>query len=728
MTAAAAALMLADLKRSGLGRDDMVSMHLEALERGAVKKLTKRFEVPAYRIWYHDVGGQRTDFYRLRFTDDVMDSGTGKMLRYWQPPKSGVHAYFPPGMPWLQATNNPEANLLATEGEKKSVAAAKILNRFAFGVGGNWSFSLDGELLPDLKQFNLTGRLIEFAPDGDWQSNADVRRGWEEFSRLIVSAGAEGYWIKLKPGDKLDDVLVREGQAGIERCERIPFDAKKMISLARVAPKIGAHERKERIAGIVEQSLIERGSFHNADDEPLYFDKVEHRLISLRTHDEPAQRAFLEDVYGINASQNEYKFVYERLHAHALRRGGPALTPTFAHFDRNAGRLYVDVGAGQVARVTADGHELVPNGTDDALFRGFAMTPVEVSGRGAEKALREVLELPNFAGGRWLTPKQQRMVWELHFYSQFFPTLLPTRPLMLLYAQKGSGKSTGGRAVGLSLFGPEFEVTSITDSESDELTAALVNNPLVVVDNIDGRMRGVENLLAVAATGGKITRRMLYTTMQQEKFLLRARIIATSRQPDVFVRDDLRDRTVILALRPLQNHRAESDIQSEVLEHRPSLWAYMLRRLPSIIKALMGYESRPIKHRLADFSKFCLASGPALGYAVADVEAMLDALESERTAFAGEHSNLLQALNYWINSQRAAGRPLGCERYTAGQLLAEVRGAWPDERCPFRNPVAFGMALKNEESTLLDSFVIERDEHRSNTTLITIKPRGKDKP
>lgn len=719
------ALMLADLKRSGLNGVDVAAMQLASLDAAAVHRLTKHARVPAYVLPYFDQSGVKTDFFRLRFLGDVHDLRTGKVIRYWQPPKSPVHAYFPPGMPWQKAATDAKAPLLVTEGEKKAYAGAKLLNRLVFGIGGNWSFQVNGELLPELKTFDLTGRLVEFAPDGDWQANPDVRRGWEEFSRLFVASGAEGYWIRLRPGDKLDDVLVREGTAGVERCERVPFDARKMISLARVAPKIGAHERKERIASIVEQSLLGRGSFHNADDEPLYFDKAEHRLISLRTHDDPAQRAFLLGVFGINASQNEYRFVHEQLHAYALRQGGPALTPLFAHFDRAHAVLYVDVGGGRIARVTEDGHALVPNGTDDALFRGCSMSPVEIAKRGSEKALRTVLDLPNFAGGRWLTREQQQMVWKLHFFSLFFPSELPTRPLVLLYAQKGAGKSTGARAIGLSLYGPDFEVTSLTDPESDELTAALVNNPLVVVDNIDGRMRGIENLLAVAATGGKITRRALYTTMQQVKFALRARVIATSRQPDVFVRDDMRDRTVILPLEPIEHHRAESDIQHDVLAARPALWAHVLERLPAIVRALSRFKERPIKHRLADFSKFCLAAGPVLGYRQQDVETMLDALESERTAFANDHSSLLQALNYWINWQRVhEKKPLGCERFTAAQLLASVRETWPEpDRFPFRNPTSFGLAIKNEEATLRDAYEIKREGERSHTTLITIRPR-----
>ncbi len=721
------ALMRADLKRSGLNGEDEKILRLEALDASEVRRLTRHL-VPAYRLPYFDFAGEPIDFYRLRFTGEVIRDGD--LIRYWQPPKSRPYVYLPPYCDWLNGKRDTSQPVVFTEGEKKAAAGAKILERLVLALGGSWNFQakkLHIDLLSELREINFEGRETFIAFDGDAATNEHVALAERHLAARLGPLGADVRFIRLPPDLKLDDFLLRYGPDDFYKLRCDPADLRTTIRVIRSKPKLPAHEKDERVSNTVLADMASRGSFHTVDHEPLWFDRAERRLHSLLTPDDGNLRAFVVEAYGLNPSESVYRHAFERVRAHAVRHGDAAITPLFAYYDRAHAALFLDVGANRVAKVTAIGWTLEPNGVDDVLFRGCRMEPVEPARRGAESALDDLLALPNFAGGDCLTKTQQRLVYELNFWSLFFPTLLPTRPLLLLDAVKGSGKSTGARAAGVSLFGSGFDVHSVDAKRLDDVTTALVNNPLVVLDNLDGRLPGIENLLAVASTGGTVPRRVLYTTMTLAEYRLRARVIATSRQPDVFVRDDLRDRTIILSLDRLASFRAESDILGETLARRPALWAYVLGLLPDVVKALATAKPEPVKHRLADFARFALAVGPALGHRRADVEAALDAVEAERTSFAGHHSLLLQALDYWIEFQRLhRADVIGCVDRTAGDILTMVNIAWPHGAPPFQRPEKFALALKNEDATLRATYDIRRKPGRANQTLITIRLRKDD--
>ncbi len=728
--------MRADLKRSGLNGHDETTLHLEPLDATAVQRLT-RHPVPAYKLPYFNLAGEPIDFFRLRYLGEVRNQ-KGKLDRYWQPPKTRPHLYLPPYLDWSKASTDYTIAAFVVEGEKKAALGTKLLRQYVLGLGGIWNYGskkLGLELLPELEAMRLDGREMFIVFDGDSVTNKDVALAQRSLAAVLTPRGAGVRFIHLPSGVKFDDYLLAHGPDAFLQLPCESADPKTTIRIIRSKRKVPPHEKDERVANVVLADLAAHGSFHVVDQEPMWFDRSERHLHPLLTADDGNWRAYIVESFGLNPSEHEFRYAFERVRAHAVRHGGTATTPLFAHFDRTGATLYIDIGMHRVAKVTAKGWTLEPNGTDDILFRGCRMEPVDPARRGAESALDDLLTLPNFAGGDCLTKSQQRLVYELHFWSLFFPTLLPTRPLLLLDAVKGSSKTTSARATGVSLHGGGFDVHSVDAKRLDDVTTALVNNPLVVLDNLDGRLPGIENLLAVASTGGMVPRRVLYTTMTLAEYRLRARVIATSRQPDVFVRDDLRDRTIILSLDRLTSFRAESDILGETLARRPALWAHVLERLPAVVKALATAKPEPVKHRLADFARFCLAAGPALGHRRADVESALDAVESERNSFAGHHSRLLQALDYWINFQRIyrdRQKPedresLGCEKQTAGQIMEMVNTAWPHGSPPFHSPEKFAHALKNEEPTLRSTYDITRKSGRANQTQITIRVRkGED--
>lgn len=733
-------LMRADLKRSGLNGTDEDTLHLAPLDAAAVRKETRgKFGVPAYSLPYFDLAGNAIDFRRLRFLADVRDP-KGKLRRYWQPPKTSPQIYFPPYIDWRAAALNTGVRLVITEGEKKSAAGTKALGVPVAGLGGIWNFmskKLGLDLLPALANFALDSRQIFIAFDGGIDDNPDGAMAQSRFGAVLAEREADVYLVRLPNGTKLDDFLLRKSA---DDFWNLPIDALDLRTSIRTLRLKGtaALLRNEAVADLVEADCAKRGAFHYVDRgesrEPLYFDRIEHSLIRLAKEDDPHLGRFLENTYGLNPTSVEYKFTQRRLRSRALG-GTPVIPRRFAHYVRDAATLYLDMGDHRVAKVTAKGWDEVPNGTDDVLFSDNVVARVAPAKRGSKNALHRLLTLPNFHGGECqdcLTPKHQRLVFALNFWSMFFPSLLPTRPLVLIHAVRGSGKTMGPRCIGIVLFGPSFDVQLVETTKMADVVTSLATDPYVVLDNLDGKYPELENYLAMAATGGVVKRRAYYTTNDKAEYRLAARIIATSREPDVFLRDDIRDRTMILAATPLKKKLPESVFIDWATSARPALWRTFLDTLPRVVKALASAKVEWTEHRLADFAHFASVVGPVLGYARADVADALDGLEAERTAFAAEHSKLLRSFDALIDYQMKLNErretkvrePLGLFNRTAGEIMEALNAVMPVRGEPaFRSADKFGHLLKNELTTLRATYVVTRREGSSKRTEYTITPR-----
>jgi hypothetical protein len=148
-----------------------------------------------------------------------------KPAKYLQPPKSGVHVYFPPppgGLSWPERLADPSCPIIITEGEAKAVVGS--LNAFpVIALGGVWSFTTPtGALIPDLAAVNWEGRHVYICFDSDAVTNPDVTAAE---SRLVYElqtvARARCHIVRLPSKDDgskmgLDDFLQLKGAAAFE--------------------------------------------------------------------------------------------------------------------------------------------------------------------------------------------------------------------------------------------------------------------------------------------------------------------------------------------------------------------------------------------------------------------------------------------------------------------------------------------------------------------------------
>src|SRR5215472_1112856 len=264
----------ADLKKSGLNDETITRAQLHALCPRDIDRMggkIKQHATSALVIPYFEINGKPNGFERRKLFPAV-PLGDGHHLRYWQPPKSGVHLYLPPLLDWQALAADATRPLVITEGEKKALAACQY-GLPAIGLGGcyNWKLTLDtGEkiVLPTLDLFAWKDRPLELVPDGDaWHLGRefDILAGFYLLGLELIQRGAIVTFVRLphlptlnKTG--LDDWLLQEGDLWTEHwniLERIPLDDARFHGLAKW--------RQAKLARDAEREAFKTRSADNPD-------------------------------------------------------------------------------------------------------------------------------------------------------------------------------------------------------------------------------------------------------------------------------------------------------------------------------------------------------------------------------------------------------------------------------------------------------------------------------
>jgi hypothetical protein len=718
-----------DLVRSGLNETDAKYMGVVDFSATDTRELTRgAFNASAYQIPYRDRTGADTPFFRLRFHEaQTRSNAKGKTQRYWQPPRSTVQLYMPsrPGTNWDKLIANSKVPILATEGEKKAHAAQKHkLNTVSVpGVHSFGSKAREIELLPELTELAANGRDFRVVYDADTKVNPDVARAEREISWRAFQAGANVAVVQLPYPYSLDDYLKEFGPDALLKLPTRPFDVKAQISVIREL-KLSERARRERIWTLMGADMNDRGTFHKvpsgAATDLYYFNRESAGLLSLNSASDRDTLSALSQRYSVNGSEAEWRWLHDEIANHATRCGQTTTVHSFATIREDKRAMYIYNGDGGVFKVTDGGWTREANGVDGVLFRNPSMAPVEVADSASPDAAKVITDTANFADGVHIKADQARLLFDLWTWLPFFPELNPTRPILLLNGEKGSTKTSTLRRLKQTLSGPQAQVMVLDPKRLDGLIAALSSETLVIIDNADGQMKELENLLATAATGGQFVLRELFTTNDRREVRLTAFVAATSRDPRPFRRDDVADRLLPLPVSRFTTFIEESRLDAQTTKNRPLWWRYALDTLPKILEALRTQRPRRTAYRLADFTHFAFAVGPVLGYQHDQIDAALEAIEKERNAFVAEGSRLPDALEVvcrtvgWIEVP-----PRQQEWVAADRLLALMKLHTLD--CPFHNAATLARAVRDESAALRSrGFVIKTRKGHNHKLLYDI--------
>lgn len=462
--------------------------------------------------------------------------------------------------------------------------------------------------------------------------------------------------------------------------------------------------------------LKKRGVFFRTTEGYFYFDKSKKPKLLPIEKESVELATLIQECFGINdAERREYEHIVSGLRNEAHLWGRQVQVHKLAYYDPDQARLYVSRFDGWVYRLDGNRIQLVPNGTDDVFFldhptwEPYEQIKGKVKGQPFEHL---ILRSANFKDHDELSAADQRWLFSVWCLSQFFDSLHPTKPLMLVCGEKGGGKTLCLRKWLKFLFGSGADVTALERSKPDGFVAAVCSSPNAVFDNVDEQVSWLPDHLAQLATGVSFKRRKYYTTNQEVEFKPRCFVALTSRTPKfVEGRDDVLDRAIVLQTERREQFDPEGAQLRLISSNRNLLWTEVLRNLNKIVGSLKESEGevKNITFRMADFAAFAVRVARIAGQEEM-ARKILQKLESRRTDMLLAEEPICSCLERWLENSKNWGRPL-----TSGQLnadLAAVAAILP-VYWPYQAPQALAQRLSHISRSLGERFDmnVTEDKH-----------------
>ncbi len=182
---------LADLRKSALTDETIATQFIRSVPPGMIPRLLG-FDRPGIRsallFPFRSPRGGFMDHVRVKIFPTLTDAD-GHSIKYLQPKGAPARLYFVAAC--LGEVLEGEGPLWLVEGEKKALSVAQRgLPAVGFSGVEGWHLKGDRRLLADFDAIRLRGRIVELLPDGDYHTNANVKRAVQRLGAALTMRGA----------------------------------------------------------------------------------------------------------------------------------------------------------------------------------------------------------------------------------------------------------------------------------------------------------------------------------------------------------------------------------------------------------------------------------------------------------------------------------------------------------------------------------------------------------
>jgi len=264
-----------------------------------------------------------------------------------------------------------------------------------------------------------------------------------------------------------------------------------------------------------------------------------------------------------------------------------------------AGAFWYHMGDGKVIKVTPDKWEITEK--VPILFRSYSTQEAQVPPQ-QDGNIWDVFDFLN------IDQKHQLLV-AVYLISCFLPEI--PHPIFHPHGAQGSGKTTFCRVL-KSLIDPSPLSTLIMQRDYAQLIQVIAHHHFVPFDNLSDLPGWASDVLAIACTGGGLSKRQLYTD-EEDVVLSVKRCIGINAINLLIQRADLMDRSILLHLERIDPNRRKDETE---------FWADFEKKKAGILGGIFNTLSRAIAiyptvklkslPRMADFAKWGYAIGEAL--------------------------------------------------------------------------------------------------------------------
>ncbi len=389
--------------------------------------------------------------------------------------------------------------------------------------------------------------------------------------------------------------------------------------------------------------------------------------------------------------------------------------PAYVRLAEHEGNIYLDLcnDNWQLVQITPQGWRIL----DDPPIRfrrsrGMLALPAPETG-GCVELLHSYLNLDDSA-------------WRL-VVSWLVATLRPRGPypILALFAEQGSGKSTVGRLL-RELVDPNAAPLRAEPSDGRDLMIAANNSWCLAYDNLSHVPPWLSDAMCRLSTGGGFATRELYTDQDEIIFDSQRPVLLTSIE-EVATRSDLLDRCLIVWLPaiPEDRRRAEAELFEGFRKVRPQILGALLNAVAVALHRLPSVKL-PGLPRMADFALWATAAETAFGWPSGTFMAAYQGNRESANEVALEASvvarpllDLLEAQGEWIGS---SGELLKVLEDRQGEQFRRLSG-WPKNPRSLSghlkrlgpNLRAAGWVLDQDRSSKKRSWMIRRGDVSSRS-------------
>lgn len=391
----------------------------------------------------------------------------------------------------------------------------------------------------------------------------------------------------------------------------------------------------------------------------------------------------------------------------------PSITPRrFSYYDEAKNILYRFNNDNRIFKLDGEKIEIVSNGTDGIFFETeFDAEPIEPKYTENDLLNALLFDQINFKSTDELTYTDMYFLFGKWFYAIFFPELFQTKPICLLWGEKGSGKTSLFQVIKKILTGRLGDVETAPE-KIEHFIPLITSQHFIAMDNVDGYIKWLNDMLAQCSTGMAITLRQLYKTNQAIRFHPRVFIGITSRDPR-FRRDDVADRLLIFKVKRFDRFTPQSEILENIIENRNELWGDILIELNKIVQVLGEKKGEKIRSpfRLADFYSFVKKTSPD----DSEIDGIFEKMSKAQNDYVLENEPIFEFLTIFMDGKFEESMSTGAW-YKRGQEVMEAKRLdW------YKTSRSFGMHLKSIMVELNTYYKAELSEGTRNVKILTIK-------
>lgn len=480
-----------------------------------------------------------------------------------------------------------------------------------------------------------------------------------------------------------------------------PVSIKEQIEVALYSGNEKLQVRRQNACNLFLMWAKINGKFVYPNDKQLYYyynnEESIYQINSLRW------KAWLSNTTGLNMRDPSLKYITDACVEETINRGKNLPVLRVAYYDSEQQELRISNFAGKVYVLDGDSVKTELNGEQVLFLDNVQWEPYKPDYNKSKNIIDLITkDYPNWAINR----ERAAFIFRVWILSTFFTEIHPTRPLLVLQGEKGSGKSLILRLLLKYIFGGKAELEGVPDKK-DGFTAYTSNAHIIAIDNMDSYVGWLQDKLARLSTGAEDSFRQLYTTNELVKAKYRCWAALTARTPQTLQRDDLVDRSLILPLHRLDKNgiKAEREFIQEAMILRNQFWGVLFNEVNLVVKALREKTLNSNSSlRMADFGSF--------GAMIAEIHGLDDkwpsyekSIQLQQTAFLLEDEPISLAFEALQGhyTYSAADKRTAKELFEVCTIIVNNQDVLTTEEW-YKTPQSFAKKLANIRNDLLVLF------------------------